>query len=245
MSFKPIFENGLILKQHMLEALRDYPLDYVSITFSGMGDGVITGLDVVIGEEDSFFLSEGIEKIDGNIYLVNQSEQMTFKEQENFVYLKIVKTEEIDGISYGTEVVQKNEEDSSLFEVFRYVKNGEVKKYVSIDEVFSDVTNRVNQRKMKKSIQGGSTLNDEYYRLFSKCLLKSKCAQVKDIAFAYQCLNSITNVEILKEYFGVEDLSNDNLLSLMEEIASKMRSSAVEDKKEEPKPEKKRPIYVD
>lgn len=245
MSFIPIFKNGLILKQHMLEALRDYPLDYVNITFSGMGDGVITGLDVVIGEDDSFFLNGGIVKIDGNIYLVNQSEQMFFNEQENFVYLKITKKEEIDGIGYCTEIVQKSEEDNSLFEVFRYIKNAKVKKYVSIDEVFADVTNRINQRKLKKSIQGGSTLCDEYYHLFARSILKSKCAQIKDIAFAYQCLNTIINIEIVKEYFGIEDLSNDSLLVAMENIAKKIPSSIEEHKKEESKLEKKRKILVD
>lgn len=229
----------------MLEALRDYPLDYVNITFSDMGDGVITGLDVVIGEEDSFFITEGIVKIDGNIYLVHQSEQMIFKEQQNFVYLKIIENEEVDGISYCTEIVQKKEEDNSLFELFRYVKNAHVKKYACIDEVFDDVTNRIDQRKMQKSIKGGSTLSNEYYRLFAKCILKSNCAQVKDIAFAYQCLNSITDIEILKEYFGEEELSNDNLLLLMKEIAKKMLSPIAEDTKEESKPEKKRQIYVD
>ena len=45
--FIPVFEKGLILKQHMLEALRDYPREFIRNLYSEYGDGIITGCQVI------------------------------------------------------------------------------------------------------------------------------------------------------------------------------------------------------
>lgn len=228
MSFKPVFETGLILKKHMLEALRDYPIDYVHTLFSEMGDGVISGLDVVITDGDQFYIKEGIVKIDGIVYIINQSGTLSFEEGKNYVYLCVNSDNQADGTYFYSEVIQKKQEENAYFELFRYIKNAEVKKYSSVSELFADMTNRIDQRRLLQSVRGGHTLSNEYYYLFAKEILDSSNAGMNDIAFAYQCLNEISGIEIIKKYFLTDDLSNKNILSLMRIKLEKMQKSVKE-----------------
>ena len=84
----------------MLDALRDYPIEYVKTLFSETGDGVITGLSIELTDQNSFFVQAGIVKLDGEIYIVNKSQEILFQEQKNYVYLKINKEKQIDGVQY-------------------------------------------------------------------------------------------------------------------------------------------------
>ncbi len=224
MGFRPIFEKGLILKQHMLEALRDYPYDFVSAVFSGMGDGIIEGLEISIPDENHFCISEGIVKTKGKIYFITQKTLIKAERETNYVYLEIVSRQEADGTVYDTKIIQKKEEDLSLFELFRYVRNAVMKDYGDIKEIFIDTANRVDRRKVLKSVLGGSTLCGSYYRLFAQYLLRSGNSGMEDIAFAYQCLNGIHSIDMVKAYFKTEDTENDKIISLMKDRIIKLES---------------------
>lgn len=224
MGFRPIFEKGLILKQHMLEALRDYPYDFVSALFSGMGDGIIEGLEVSVPDENHFCIGEGIVKIKGKVYFITQKTLVKAEGETNFVYLESVSRQEVDGTEYETKIIQKKEEDLSLFELFRYVKNAVMKDYADIKEIFIDTANRVDQRKVLSSVLGGSTLCGSYYRLFAEYLLKSGNSGMEDIAFAYQCLNGVRNMDMIKAYFKTNDTENDKIISLMKDRVTKLES---------------------
>lgn len=244
MSFKPIFETGLILKKHMLDALRDYPIDYVNTLFSEMGDGVVTGLDIVIAGDNQFYIKEGIVKIDGIVYITTRSGMLSFAEGKNYVYLCVKSDKQADGTYFYSEIIQKEQEEKAYFELFRYIKNAEVKRYSSISELFVDTTNRIDQRKLLKSVYGGHTLSNEFYYLFAEEILDSNNANMNDIAFAYQCLNEISGIEIIKKYFQTDDTSNDNILSLMKMMLERMQKS-VKEIAADVKPKIERKISVD
>ena len=193
LGFIPIFERGMILKKHMLEAIRDYPIEFVNSLFSDYDDGVISGLKVIINENNSFEVSEGIIKLGSNVYLVKKSEEIMFCEQKNFVYLEVVEEKCIDGNDYNVKIIHTDKEVPGAFELFRYIKNASMKNYQDINELFGEVTNRVDQRYMHQSILGGYSLIKDYFVLFAKKVLQGKNAEMKDIAFAYQCLNDIDN----------------------------------------------------
>ena len=226
MSFKPIFEHGLILKQHMLEALRDYPIEYVNTRYSDMGNGIIAGLNIELTKDNSFYVGEGIVKLDGEVHVVKCSNEILFSDQENYVYLEISKENKIDGVHYNYQIIQKNTEDSTSFELFRYVKNAEIKKYVAMDELFKDVTNRIDQRHVLKSIVGGSCLVNDYFLLYANYILSCKSASMQDCAFAYQCLNGINNVEIVKNYFELEIVTNEAIIEAMKNILDRLSSES-------------------
>ena len=219
MSFRPNFNKGLILKQHMLEALRDYPYDFVSTFFGEMGDGIIVGLKVSVPDSEHFKVSGGIAKINGEIYFITKETILNFDYEKNFVYLETSHTPATDGTTIEAHIVQRKEENSSQFELFRYIRNATVKEYTDIKEIFTETINRIDQSFSAKSIVGGNTLCDEYYTMFAKYILNCQKASPHDISFAYQCLNGICTTEVIKMYFNTENIANANLIRYMKDKA--------------------------
>ena len=231
--FIPVFEKGLILKQHMLEALRDHPNEFIEKLFAEYGNGIITGCNVSVSD-NTLHIGEGIIKINGQIYILTKSLSVVAEDEINYVYLKITSESLADGTKLNIDVIQKNEKDDSLFEVVRYTKNANLKPYSKIDELFSDVSNRIDQRYVFQSVAGGNTLLAGYYRLYAEKVLSSGNADMQDTAFAYQCMNGIGSIEIVKAYFHTDDISNQNILSLMKQRLSTLSAKSPETKKSEP-----------
>ena len=146
-------------------------------------------------------------------------------DKRNYVYLKIEKSVQNDGEMYRVNFIQSPEEKSEEFELLRYTKNAELQEIKDISEVFNRTINRVDRTHMKRSIVGGSTLADEYYELFSKKLRNSN--KIEDVSFAYQCMNGISNVLIIKEYFGIEKTFGDDIIEAMKQ---KIAMISVEEK---------------
>ena len=236
--FIPVFEKGLILKQHMLEALRDYPREFIRNLYSEYGDGIITGCHINI-QDNMICIGEGIVKINGEVYILTKPLSVNAEDEINYVYLKITSESLADGTNLQMEVIQKNEKDDTLFEMARYAKNAVLKHYSKIEELFSDVSNRIDQRYVLQSVAGGNTLLSGYYRLYAEKVLSSVNADMQDIAFAYQCLNGIGSIEIVKAYFHTDDMSNQNILSLMKQRLSTLSAKSPEIKKSEPAQVKK------
>lgn len=231
--FIPVFEKGLILKQHMLEALRDYPREFIRNLYSEYGDGIITGCHINI-QDNMICIGEGIVKINGEVYILTKPLSVNAEDEINYVYLKITSESLADGTNLQMEVIQKNEKDDTLFEMARYAKNAVLKHYSKTEELFSDVSNRIDQRYVLQSVAGGNTLLSGYYRLYGEKVLSGVNADMQDIAFAYQCLNGIGSIEIVKAYFHTDDMSNQNILSLMKQRLSKLSAKSPETKKTEP-----------
>lgn len=231
--FIPVFEKGLILKQHMLEALRDYPREFIRNLYSEYGDGIITGCHINI-QDNMICIGEGIVKINGEVYILTKPLSVNAEDEINYVYLKITSESLADGTNLQMEVIQKNEKDDTLFEMARYAKNAVLKHYSKTEELFSDVSNRIDQRYVLQSVAGGNTLLSGYYRLYGEKVLSGVNADMQDIAFAYQCLNGIGSIEIVKAYFHTDDMSNQNILSLMKQRLSKLSAKSPETQKTEP-----------
>lgn len=244
LSFIPVFEHGLILKKHMLEAIRDYPIEFVNNLFSDYGDGIILGLKVNINENNSFEISEGIIKLDGIVYFVKRSEKIEFREQRNFVYLSIIEEKYVDGSDFSVDIIHTDKEMPGLFELFRYVKNANMKKYEDVYELFGEVTNRIDQRNMHQSVLGGYSLSEDYYVLFANKILQATNSEIKDVAFAYQCLNGITNIEIVKSYFGTQDYNNATIITNMKKILDEFDIKHDEERTEEIKEHETEQISV-
>ena len=218
----------------MLDALRDYPLDFIKVLFAERGDGIISGFDILIDRDDKnkFVVTPGIIKKDGNIFCVTEEKKLDFLESENYVYLKFFVTEEVDGCTYSAEIEQKSEEDLSLFELLRYVhtdETAEMKEYADINEIVAPILrNRIDRKHARWSINGGSTLNPQYYRAFAEFVLKNGNSSAKDCAFAFSCLNGIEDSSAIQSYFEAEDISNEKILGLIEK---KIKGFAVSDQK--------------
>ena len=246
--FHPNFDKGLILKQHMLEALRDYPYTFAHTLFTEMGDGILSGLRISICEDDeSFLVSPGLVKLDGEICFLTEAQCQNLNDYQNFVYLEKrppAPAPDGSGSTRELHVVQRDAEQeisAGRMELFRYARNptARVKEFQEIGEIDRDMNNRIDRSHTLKSVAGGSTLCDEFYTLFARFLLSCPQADARDIGFAYQCLNGIHTLEAVKAYFQTEDTANDEIIRcIMRRVQSLNRQTPSRQKApSEPKPE--------
>lgn len=230
LSFRPNFDKGLILKQHMLEALRDYPQDHIDLMYANMGEGIISGLEISISENENFKISPGILKMNNTIYLSTEKVSLPFHNEINYVYLQVIREEKADGTKYQIEFIQRQQESDKLFEVLRYVKCAEMKEYKDIQEVFQNPMNRIDRTHVKQSIMGGSTLHSSCFKLYANSVLKNDNARIEDIVFGYQCLNGIYDIEIIEKCFHVEKIDNETIINLMKRRLLELQNDKKENK---------------
>ncbi len=201
----------------MLETLRDYPYYYIKLLYKDMGDGILSGLNITL-EDDNFYIHEGIFKINGEIYFLTKTFCMEVLKGIHYVYLTVLEHKKVDGIEYEIQIKQEQAETKDSFELFRYIKSLKILEYQSIDEIFlKSIMNRIDRTHVKQSIIGGSTLCSEYFKFYANAILENKNACMTDIAFAYQCLNGINDIHLLKNYFQSDSLTNEEILSKMKD----------------------------
>ena len=231
--FRPSFNKGSVLKQNMLEALRDYPYTVLEVEYFTYGDGIITGFEVTSQGDDKFAIAPGILKLNERIYVSSRVLTIDQINEKHYVYLTIQKQDNPDGEDIVLNIDQQLEPIDGGFEVFRYTKNAEMFEYKDIREVFSTPMNRINQSFCKYAVIGGSTLHPYYFRLFAEAVLESTNATVNDIAFAYQCLNGIGNIDVVNRYCKGPS-SNSEILNKMKAILDRLsKNSVVEEKMSE------------
>ena len=242
--FQPSFDRGNILKQHMLEALRDCPVIVLDVLFSEYADGIISGFEISAADGETFKISPGILKFNGTIY-VSSEEIIIHQENEvHFVYLSIHKTENADGVDVELTCEQSENMEENKFELFRYTKNAEVRKYDNASELLDkSPINRINQVYCKYSIKGGSTLHPDYFKLFAQEVLDRPNALMSDVAFAYQCLSGIFNVDIINQYFGCNG-GNLEILERMKKVLDRMSKSEAISTEEKEKVEAPRKMII-
>lgn len=239
--FLPSFNRGSVLKQNMLEALRDYPRTVLDIQYKDFDDGVITGFEVK-PNGSCFEISPGIVKINNELHISSQTMTIEQEYENQYVYLTVQKSDHPDGNEVCVECEQTTEANNNAFELFRYTRNAEMFEYNDIFEVFNEPINRINQIFCKYGVVGGHTLNPYYYRLFAKAVLECSNASPFDIAFSYQCLNGINSINVIKQYFG-DISSNSAIIDEMRKILGRLRTNvSVTEVQEEKAPAPKKMI---
>lgn len=85
----PKFEKGRILKTEMLENLRDYPRSFLDIRYQDFSDGIITGMNVTVGE-NTLTIGRGIVKHKDRLYLLEQEQEVPYAATGRLSVLKLL-----------------------------------------------------------------------------------------------------------------------------------------------------------
>lgn len=229
----------------MLDALKEYPREYLKLLYHDYPDGIIIGLDVEIETEAGMFcVNPGIIKKSSDIYFIGEPLYIEMKESKNFVYLVISQTGQKDGLEIRYELKTSFEEYKNEFEVFRYTKNAEMFCHTSLQEVYMETTNRVDQSHVLWSVLGGNILHPMYFKFYAYEILRRGTGNIEDVSFAYQILNGIYDIDIINYYFGVKNTDNEELLQIMRTKLSKMGKRDEEVLKSEKESPKERSIMI-
>lgn len=210
----PSFNRGSVLKQKMIEALRDFPHTVLDVLYSDYGEGIISGFKVKPVADNAFLVSPGLFKYNDKIFVLEEELSIEQKTEKHYVYISLQKNDNPDSVDVVLQCDQIDEPNDEMFELFRYTMNAEMFVYKDIYELLNSPMNRINQLYCKYSVIGGTTLHPYYYQLFANAILESSNASNNDIAFAYQCLNGITNISIVKHYFNGASTNEDVLMQM-------------------------------
>jgi hypothetical protein len=246
----PNFGKGRILKKEMLESLRDYPRDYLDICFKDYSNGIISGADILVGE-NGITVSRGVVKHNNRIYMLVKDYELDCQHTNKEVLIKIKfldGTEAGDFKLYSTIVfIDQNtalKEDELELGRFK-LREGAVLRsdYTDFFDLITEY-NTINVINVEYAGIKESTMNPFVLKKFSRILLECGSLNTYDIVFAMQCLNSPTvERDVLICYIanrlGVEYKKYSNmeiykhLCSIVKEVKSGKKRH-VEPKKEGP-----------
>ena len=93
--------------------------------------------------------------------------------------------------------------------------------------------NRIDRRSVKFAVKYGSAPDPEIFTLYARALLEREVS-IEDKIFAFMCLNENLSRTVIDEYFGKENLSNEEIilemiqkLESLSETGGKVTTSSV------------------
>ncbi|MGM0508837.1 MAG: hypothetical protein ACQERZ_06665 [Fusobacteriota bacterium] len=204
----PKFEKGSILKKGMLEALRDYPKNFIDIFFEEYSDGILEGCKISVNES-YIVINKGIIKLDGCIYILDDKTEIDYPESNVEVVIKISILEE-ENRDYDIKKLNiTSDENKDLLKNELELGRFKLRKGADLRTTYSDFFdfkteyNTLNIINCKYSSTGGTSISPKILREFGKKALEINTMSPIDIIFAYKTLESGTvNREIIKSYIS-------------------------------------------
>ncbi|MDQ0494828.1 DNA and RNA helicase [Paenibacillus brasilensis] len=189
----PKFEKGRILKTEMLENLRDYPRSFLDIRYQDYSDGIITGMNVTVGEH-ALTVGRGIVKHKGRLYLLEQGQEVPYTATGRLSVLKIRFQEEqstADFQQHLGNICLEEEVNSQELELGRFkLKTGALLRSDYVD--FADLATEFNTFSLIQVQHAGTTgptLSPYIFKMFARELISRGTSDPFDLAFTMLCLN--------------------------------------------------------
>jgi hypothetical protein len=191
----PNFGKGRILKTEMLENLRDFPREFWRIALQNYSDGIITGADLIVGE-NAITVKPGIIKYGERIYLLQNLYETPYYHTNRDMTIKVIFLDTVmssDFTFYKTKILidELANQGPGELELGRFkLREGAILRSDYTD--FFDFTTEYNTINIVHAEYAGvrqSTLHPKVTQYFGQLLLKSASENPYDASFAMQCLN--------------------------------------------------------
>ena len=220
---KPIFTKGRILKNEMLELLRDFPRNITDIFLATNSDGVISGLDLQVDKTD-IAITPGIVKYQGEILTLGSELKVPYVADGSVQILKLQFQERYETKDFAGQdvrvILESGGCNQNEMEVarFRLSQGAYLRSDYQDFEDFKTGHNTLNIVNQPYSSISGQTLSPAILKYFARELLKYRTENPHDLAIIYQVLNS--EISISKEL-----LINYIMSRLKESIESKLENN--------------------
>lgn len=230
----PIFKEGGILRQSMLQALSDHAFLANQLLYKGYSNGIISGCELTT-TEDIILLKEGIIFYEGQTYLITESMAVEYKPTNTTMVMKIHFSDILkDANFYYCEMevflTEETEIQKGELELCRFkLQDGARLRYVYQD--FEDRCTEfdtLNTIYASYAAKGESTLAPGILRDFAKEMLTLEELSDFDTFFCLQILAQERNLnkEAIVTYLErrkKEKLADTSNLSVFQELARIIR----------------------
>lgn len=232
----PYFNKDRILKKDMLENMRDYPRDVVDVYNEKLSDGIVCGLTPTV-DRDIITFSKGIIKYKSRMYVIHDSNSISYKETDSEVVIKLNFYDEIrnkDCLSQFMDI----EIDSSQNILDNQIELGRfrLKKGAYLRSNYQDLYdfttnyNTINIVNVLYSGVGEPTINNLILKYYAKAVLSTRTQNNMDMTFSMLCLNSdrvergvINNYIAYKLEEEIKPLTNEELHQKLVEILGNIK----------------------
>lgn len=205
----PIFSKGNLLSQEMLEAIRDFEIQFAHNTYIGFSDGIITGLKIYV-EQGSIYIGKGIVKYQDKLFLISENTRVVISPREDWQAVKIVfsdveKTRNFEKQEMLIEVSGNLQKEQNKVEICRVrLQNGAHlrSEYRNLEDM-NTMYDTINVIEAEWAAYGNSGLHPMILQEFAKEARKGNITNPQDIVFVQQILNSngqALNRELIQFY---------------------------------------------
>ena len=191
----PEFQRGNILKQEMLENLRDYPRDFLKLYFNDYSNGIISGAQLVV-DKQQIYITKGLIKFNQRIYFLKEVISLEYNSTNQTIIIKIKFSDfkkQNDFKLYQSNLFLDNQprlkENELELGRFKLREGAQLRAEYEKFKDFKIEYNTINLIQVKYSAQGKYTLHPLIIKKFAQILL-NRSNKVLDNFFAMQCLNS-------------------------------------------------------
>jgi hypothetical protein len=242
-AFYPRFERGRVLKIEMLESLRDFPRDILTLTYQKNAKGILTGCELSV-EEAQLIIHPGVLYKTGVFYILKNPYRVDYHNNGRLTALKvkcITNQQEKDFIRHHSEIYLDDQMECSEDEIelcrFKLKEGSRLRnEYVDFRDLNTeyDTINRI----YAPYVAGEeTTLWPQIVKTFAKEALKARPQDPIDVQFALMSLQASQPIkkEVLLHYLewkeqGIQPLSSlaltnhkiyEALVQILHEIESK------------------------
>lgn len=204
----PQFEKKRLLRGEMLEQLRDYPKNYIKMSFKGYGNGVVTGCEVT-WDHGLLTIAPGIILYQDNLYTMEQPYEMDCTALDRIRYLKVqflTEEREHGSIVGNTRILLDTEKPNQTWELelcrFRLQEGAKLRDKYEGFEDYSTLYDTINLIHAPYAAEGGSTLNTVLLKTFAKEMMSRESEELMDYVFPMIVLanSGHVSVDFIQEY---------------------------------------------
>lgn len=192
----PQFYKGRILKNGMLEALRDFPRDILRVALKDYSDGIVYGGDIHVNK-DILLVQPSLLKHHGKLYLIEQEFPMQYYPTDNWTGIYAKFTPDTHSPDYNACVISIIFDDNlapkeDCMELARFkLKQGAWLRYDYQDlEDFTTEYNTFNYIHVDYAAPKKSTICPLLLEYFAHETMIAGSENQLDMSFAFDCLNT-------------------------------------------------------
>lgn len=191
----PVFKEGSILRQSMLQALSDHAYLANQLLFKDYGDGILSGCDLITTKK-AIVLNPGIFLYHGQMYLIKEAMQINYYPTNTTVALKIhISEEEEKDQSIQSAITLSLTEETTLLEREIELCRFKLQDGAQLRFEYQDFEDRntefdtLNVIHAAYAAKGGSTLAPNILTDYVNELLEVKQLSDLDLSFCMQVMS--------------------------------------------------------
>lgn len=191
----PIFSKGNLLSQEMLEAIRDFEIQFAQNLYCGYSDGIITGTRIYV-EQGCIYIGQGIVKYQNRLFFLSEDTRVTVGSVDDWQAIKLVfadveKTRNFEKQEMSMEVTGNLGRERNKIEICRVkLQNGAHlrSEYRNLEDM-STMYDTVNLIDAQWAAYGKDSIHPQILQQFAKEAAKGSLTNPQDIIFVQQILN--------------------------------------------------------